>query len=104
MLGSTALTMAANAAPASAAPPCLKVDKPVSRSDLKRGAPFPDQIQTTCAEESCPVAALTDPLPPDLTGYPITGVSVSPGTIAPELSWTESGVLIERPGAVGQAT
>ena len=100
--------MAGLAAPAAAQQAqYLMVDKTVDATEvLLPGNPFSYTIRVNCAEADCIDAELTDALPTELHGFPLTNVNTSPGagSLPREITWTEAGEQIDQPGVVGSAT
>ncbi len=70
-------------------PEYLQIEKSISSSELTAGDQFTYQIQVTCSEADCVNATIDDAFPPELAGFPITNVSITPdaSTVPRTVTW-----------------
>lgn len=97
VVGFMALTsgVIATAATAAELPKYLAISKTVSKSDLAPGDQFKYEIVVTCSEAACVDAVLTDPLPPELLGFPIVSIETEStgedaGKMDLDMLWTSA--------------
>ncbi|WP_420111827.1 hypothetical protein, partial [Pseudactinotalea sp.] len=59
-------------------PEYLQIEKQISAQDLTAGDQFTYTILVTCAEADCVNASISDAFPPELAGFPINNVALTP--------------------------
>ncbi|WP_313815463.1 DUF5979 domain-containing protein, partial [Citricoccus sp.] len=71
----------------------LAVTKSVSNEDLVPGETFTYSIAVACNEADCEDAQLSDPIPPELAGFPIEDLQITPGegTVPRTVTWMVDG-------------
>lgn len=86
-------------------PEYLQIDKSISESELSAGDQFTYTIQVTCSESNCVNASISDAFPPELEGFPITNVTLTPaaGVVPREVTWLPGGTE-DAPAAFGTDT
>src|SRR5699024_6458713 len=78
LLGVTGLLSAAPASADEGDPEFLTVDKRVSAETISADEPFTYTIVVNCSEETCLDAHLQDAFPPELAGYQLNNLTITP--------------------------
>lgn len=99
LLGTAGLITASPAAAGPGDPLYLTVDKQVSAETISVDEPFTYTIVVNCSEETCLDAQLQDAFPPELDGYALNNLTITPSASAVprEVNWTVDGAQSEQP-------
>src|SRR5699024_1701636 len=106
LLGVTGLLSAAPATADEPPPEFLSVDKRVSAETISADEPFTYTIVVNCSEETCLDAHLQDVFPPELAGYQLNNMTITPSasSLPREVTWTVDGAESDQPEQLTEST